>query len=219
MVESKALEDGEAVPFIVVSAPQEEDLLLNTMDTSSSSSDDAAELPEDFEHNRMVGAGVASGVVGLLLGGPFLAAVLGFGTAYATSKDGAAGDAARAVGEVALTAKAKAQQVDAKHNIVTKSKVVANEAWERAKEVDRQHNVLGKTKEFVVFSWEKILEINRNHRVVQRTFEGIGRALSYLLEKLSDQLHADNDRSSDTETEVTVVSTTVIDEQGSNTKK
>ena len=106
------------------------------------------------EHDRMVGAGVASGVIGMLVGGPFLGMLLGFGAAYAsTNTDGAVGDAARAVGDVALVAKEKAKQVDAKHNLVTKSKIAANEAWERAKQVDRKHNVLAKSKDFVVFSW------------------------------------------------------------------
>ena len=106
------------------------------------------------EHDRMVGAGVASGVIGMLVGGPFLGLLLGFGAAYASTKtDGPVGDAARAVGDVALVAKAKAQEVDAKHNLVTKTKVAAKEAWERAKQVDRKHNVLAKSKEFVVFSW------------------------------------------------------------------
>lgn len=161
---------------------------------------------ESDEHNRMVSAGVASGVMGLLMGGPFFGILLGFGTAYAFDKDGAAGDAARAVGDVALVAKEKAVEVDAKHNIVEKTKIAANNVWERCKEVDRKHNVLEKTKGFVVFSWTKMLEINREHRVLERAVEGIGRAMAYLLTQISNKLNPrDDDSTADTWTEVPTV--------------
>ena len=161
---------------------------------------------ENLEHDRMVSAGVASGVLGLLLGGPFLGLLLGFGTAYAIDKDGAAGDAARAVGDVALLAKHKAIEVDAKHNLVEKSKTVANDAWKGCKEVDRTHNVLEKIKGFVVFTWGKMLEINREHRVLERAVEGIGKAMAYLLTQISNKMNPRDDTTSpDTWTEVPTV--------------
>jgi hypothetical protein len=72
------------------------------------------------KHNRMESAIGTSVVVGLLVGGPFFGILLGFGTAYAFDKVGAAGDAARAVGDVALFAKKKAVEVHAKHNVLGK---------------------------------------------------------------------------------------------------
>lgn len=138
----------ETTSLLGATAPPEEEVdAVEVVETNESNT---------TEHDRMVGAGVASGVVGLLMGGPFLGMLLGFGAAYCTNKEGAAGDAARAVGDVALVAKSKAQEVDEKHNLVTKSKIAASQAWERAKEVDRSHNVLQKSKDFVVFSWEKV---------------------------------------------------------------
>jgi hypothetical protein len=174
------------------------------------------------EHDRMVGAGVASGVIGMLVGGPFLGLLLGFGAAYASTKtDGPVGDAARAVGDVALVAKAKAQEVDAKHNLVTKTKVAANEAWERAKQVDRKHNVLAKSKEFVVFSWQKMLEINREHRVLERSVEALGRALAYLVSQLQEKMrqdHAESD-SANSWTEVTEQETAMVVEENKEESK
>lgn len=155
----------------------------------------------DAEHDRMVGAGVLGGAVGLLVGGPFFGLLLGFGTAYATNKDGAAGDAARAVGDVALVAKTKAREVDNKHQLVEKSKVVANQAWERAKELDRQHHVLEKAKDFVQFTWRKMLEINREHRVLERAAEGIGRMMAFALNKISERVNP-RDENGDSWTEV-----------------
>jgi hypothetical protein len=201
MVEHKdSLYGSENVPLLVPTAPpeQQEDVLRVEPETPNES--------ENLEHDRMVSAGVASGVLGLLLGGPFLALLMGFGTAYAVDKDGAAGDAARAVGDVALLAKRKAIEVDAKHSLVEKSKVVANDAWERCKEVDRKHNVLEKTKGFVVFTWGKMLEINREHRVLERAVEAIGKGMAYLFTQISNKLNPrDDTSSSDTWTEVPTV--------------
>jgi hypothetical protein len=138
--------------------------------------------------------------------------LLGFGTAYAFDKDGAAGDAARAVGDVALVAKSKAVEVDAKHNLVEKTKTAANNLWERCKEVDRKHNVLEKTKGFVVFSWTKMMEINREHRVLERAVEGIGMAMSYILTQISIKLNPRNeDSTGDTWTEVPTVVVNELD--------
>lgn len=104
------------------------------------------------ESTRKVSAGIAGAIVGLLFGGPIGAIILGFGTAYYTEKDGAAGDTARAMGDVALSARNKAHELDEKHHIVDKSKEAAHKAWEKAKEIDREHHIVEKTKRAVVAS-------------------------------------------------------------------
>mmetsp|Transcript_14546 Transcript_14546/g.24127 ORF Transcript_14546/g.24127 Transcript_14546/m.24127 type:complete len:166 (-) Transcript_14546:334-831(-) len=111
---------------------------------------DDEEDDEAHHENLTLGAGVAGGVLGLLIGGPILSILTGFGIAYATKQQGAAGDAARAVGQLALEAKQKAQEVDRKHNLVQKGQIAASEAWEKAKETDRKHSILVKTKAFFV---------------------------------------------------------------------
>lgn len=100
-----------------------------TTTTTTRRQPDQQTMRNNPEHDRMVASGTAGAVVGLLIGGPFLAAIAGFGSAYATQKEGVAGDATRALGEVALTAKEKARELNSKHHIVDKSKQVAGEAW------------------------------------------------------------------------------------------
>ena len=203
-----ATEGNERSPLVAPTAPSEEE--VDVLDVQAV--EEVSNEINTTEHERMVSAGVASGVVGLLMGGPFFGILLGFGTAWAHDKEGAAGDAARAVGDVALVAKNKAKQVDAKHHLVLKSKNAINQAWQRAKEVDRRHNVLEKTKGFVVFSWEKILEINREHRVIERSVEAIGRALGYILTQIAEKIRQQDGDSSDSWTEVQSPPETVVEE-------
>jgi hypothetical protein len=145
---------------------------------------------EELERKRTIGAGVFSGVVGLFLGGPFVAMILGFGAAYATAKQGAVGDTARAVGDVALSAREKAIEIDEKHRVVDRSKVVAQEAFEKAKEMDRNHHILEKTKDFLVYSWTSTVEFFRRNRVLERGVEGVGRSAEWVAGKVAGSSQA-----------------------------
>lgn len=211
MVESKkSVYDNESPPLVeampTTGEVQEADLLqLNTDDAvedstsssvprapasphDSSSIEDIPTLPteeEELVRNRTIGAGVFSGVVGLFLGGPFVAMILGFGAAYATEKQGAVGDTARAVGDVALSVREKAIQIDEKHNVVGKSKVVAQEAFEKVKEMDRHHHILERTKDLLVNSWNSTVDFFRRNRVLERGVEGVGRSAEWVAGKVS----------------------------------
>jgi len=218
MVEYKDSVYGTTSGSVAATAPPEDEIdvleaeVFETTEVVSTRSESNIS-----EHDRMVSAGVASGLVGMLVGGPFFGILLGFGAAWASDKDGAAGDAARAVGDVALVAKSKAIEVDSKHNLVLQAKTAASEAWERAKEVDRTHNVLEKTKGFVVFSWEKMLEINREHRVIERSVEAIGRALGYVLTQISEKIRQQDggisDSSDSSWTEVPPPASKIVEER------
>jgi hypothetical protein len=142
------------------------------------------ETEEEQQQTLTVSAGVAGGVVGLLVGGPVLAILTGFGTAYATQQEGAAGDAARAVGQLALEAQQKAVQVDRKHNLVQKGKVAASQAWEKAKEMDRKHNILHRTKAFCIWSWETAREQNHKHHLLERAATSTGLFISLVVRKI-----------------------------------
>jgi hypothetical protein len=139
----------------------------------------------DPEHDRMVASGTAGAVIGLLIGGPFLAAFAGFGSAYATQKDGAAGDTARALGDVALTVKEKARDLNAKHHIVDKFKKVAGETWEKAQELDRNHHILEQLKALLIFSWEALIDFVRRRRLLEKGVDGVGRGIEYIAGKVS----------------------------------
>jgi hypothetical protein len=97
------------------------------------------EAPPDLLHaRRRGGAGVLCGLFGCLLCGPILALIAGGYAAYATSKDGAIGDAAQAIGDIALIAVDKAKEVNEKHDILEKTKVASREFCERTKAASRE---------------------------------------------------------------------------------
>ena len=133
----------------------------------------------------LVASGAAGATLGfLLLGGPILAVIAGFGTAYATQKSGAVGDIARALGEVALTTRAKAKELDEKHHLVDKTKQVAEDAWNHAKALDRKHHLMEKTKDFLMFSWNETVAFTRRHRLLERGVEAVGRGTDYVINQL-----------------------------------
>jgi hypothetical protein len=156
--------------------------------SNASSIDDIPTLPteeEELGKRQTIGAGVFSGIVGLFLGGPFVALILGFGAAYATEKRGAVGDTARAVGDVALSARKKAIEIDEKHKVVDKSKVMAQEAFEKAKEMDQNHHILERTKDLMVYSWTSIVDFCRRNRVLERSVQGVGRSAEWVAGKVA----------------------------------
>jgi hypothetical protein len=143
------------------------------------------EDPAEHGADRMVASGTAGAVIGLLVGGPFLAAIAGFGSAYATQKDGVAGDTSRALGEVALTVKEKAYELNTKHHIVDKSKHVAGKAWIKAQEqlqLDNKHaHILEQLKDLVLVSWQALVEFVGRYRLLEKGVDGVGRGLEYIV--------------------------------------
>ena len=124
----------------------------------------------------------------LLLGGPLLGLILGFGAAYATQRDDEWGDSARAVGHVALTAQEQARAVNQKHNLVERSRQAAHKAWKQVQEMDRKHHVLDKTTEFLRTTWEAARAFVHRHRLVERGMEGIGKALMWAIEQMQQKI-------------------------------
>ena len=100
---------------------------------------------------RKRAAGVATGVLGFILGGPMMAVVFGFGSAMAADTDGAAGDIARAVGDVAIVAQVKAKEVNDKHHLILRSKAFAADCIKKAQEANHKHRFLTKAKS--LFKW------------------------------------------------------------------
>jgi len=121
---------------------------------------------------------------GRLLLGPLIGVLLGFGAAYAAKKEGALGDSARAVGDIALLTREKAREIEEKHHVSTRSKEAAGKAWEKAKEMDRKHNILVKTKDFAVFCFQAVKDFCVRHRVAERTAEATGQAASWAAEQI-----------------------------------
>mmetsp|Transcript_12192 Transcript_12192/g.15941 ORF Transcript_12192/g.15941 Transcript_12192/m.15941 type:complete len:237 (-) Transcript_12192:83-793(-) len=159
---------------------------------SSSSHIPLTEEEENRDKARSVGAGVATGVLGTLLLGPFFGVLLGFGAAYCTKKEGALGDSSRAVGDVALLTQKKAEEIDQKHNIVEKSKVATGKAWGKVKEMDKKYNILVKTKDFAIFCFTSVKDFCVRHRVAERAADATGQAASWAAGKLEEANNSNN---------------------------
>jgi hypothetical protein len=205
MVESKLSiyddEPGESVALLAAAEPVDlvEAVVIEPNDpwtvATNADGDPPSKVSMDdddekdyHQQQRVVGAAVAASVVGLLMGGPILAVLLGCGATYACHQGGAAGDAARAVGDVALTVREKAEEFDKKHGVVEQSKVVAETAWTRAKEFDRKHNLLDRTKRLAVDSFETMRDFVHRHRLIERGVDRIGKAVYWVADKLAKAL-------------------------------
>jgi hypothetical protein len=175
-------QDGD-VPDVPPSSYQDTVVLSSTPLTSKDSTGQTQSQRTDLK----VASGAAGAVIGFLFGGPLLAALLGFGAAYATQKEGATGDAARALGDVAISTKEKALEVDKKHNVVNRSKDAAADAWGKAKKYDKQYNVLDKVKDCVGFGWKSFSDFIRDRRVLERGVDGVGRGYEYVAKKVSGE--------------------------------
>ena len=196
MVESKIFDQEESPPLVPVASAPHEDTFIHadsfTLDEYPVVTIDGEFVDdltmtntEETEHSLMVGAGIAAGALGCLIGGPILACLAGFGTAHYTTKEGAGGDCARAIGHIALAARFKADEVNRKHGLVEKGQQAVGDAWEKAKEMDRRHNLLDRTKAFVTSSWDSMKEANRKHHILERAVEGVGKALTFLAMKIN----------------------------------
>ena len=132
------------------------------------------DVPEGQKH--LVGpAGVGGAVVGLVLGGPVGSAFLGFGSAYAVRKENKAGDAARALGEMTLSVKNKAIEIEDKHRYMERSVTAINSTCEKSK-----CTLLHKTKKAVVDTWTTLERCTKRKQLLERGVEGTGRGVEYV---------------------------------------
>eukprot|EP00566_Odontella_aurita_P020897 CAMPEP_0113594538 /NCGR_PEP_ID=MMETSP0015_2-20120614/39140_1 /TAXON_ID=2838 /ORGANISM="Odontella" /LENGTH=363 /DNA_ID=CAMNT_0000501561 /DNA_START=128 /DNA_END=1220 /DNA_ORIENTATION=+ /assembly_acc=CAM_ASM_000160 len=146
-------------------------------------------LMEDVKESdqvRAIAAGVGTGVLGMLACGPVGAAMLGFSAAFAAEKEnGVVGDSARAFGDVALSARAKASEIEDKHHVSQKAAVVAAEAWEKAKELDREHKIIQKAKDVAIYGSSATVSFVHRHNLVGRGLDGIGKSVCWINERVS----------------------------------
>lgn len=160
------------------------------LDTASIETVPTIQNDDDDDNNaRITAAGIGSGVVGLLFGGPIVALIFGFGGAYAAEKkDGLLGDTARSVGDVALSVQEKAKNLDRKYNVMENVKDSSQRTWERAKQFDHEHKVLDKTKDLVVYSWFAMIDFVRRHHLIERGVNGVGKGFCWLIEKIEQKV-------------------------------
>eukprot|EP00545_Synedropsis_sp_CCMP1620_P005663 CAMPEP_0119013158 /NCGR_PEP_ID=MMETSP1176-20130426/8045_1 /TAXON_ID=265551 /ORGANISM="Synedropsis recta cf, Strain CCMP1620" /LENGTH=238 /DNA_ID=CAMNT_0006966217 /DNA_START=48 /DNA_END=764 /DNA_ORIENTATION=+ len=155
-----------------------------TMDRGTST-DMMEEGNADDEFAVMMGACVAGGCVGCLICGPWLACITGACSAYGTTRPtGAAGDCTRSMGTMALSCRAKAIEVNEKHHVVGKTKIAAVTCWQKLKDISERNRILERTRGCVSSSWEGMQTANSRYRITDRAFEGVGRACTYVNDKV-----------------------------------
>eukprot|EP00543_Licmophora_paradoxa_P000463 CAMPEP_0202445604 /NCGR_PEP_ID=MMETSP1360-20130828/4380_1 /ASSEMBLY_ACC=CAM_ASM_000848 /TAXON_ID=515479 /ORGANISM="Licmophora paradoxa, Strain CCMP2313" /LENGTH=238 /DNA_ID=CAMNT_0049061919 /DNA_START=30 /DNA_END=746 /DNA_ORIENTATION=+ len=132
----------------------------------------------------MGGACVAGGCIGCLVCGPIWACALGAVSGYLTTRESAAGDAARSMGQLAISCRTKAIDLDEKHRLVDKTKAAAGNCWESVKDVNQKHKVVERTQSCCVSSWQGVKAANEKYKIAERTAAGIGAVCEYLNTKL-----------------------------------
>lgn len=141
----------------------------------------------DDDQARTLAAGLGTGALTLLSGHPIGAVALGFSAAFYAqhgTKGDLVSDASRAVGDVALSAKQKAIEVNEQHHVVEKSIVAVEKAWELAKELDRQHHIVEKARDIAVYGTTATVDFVREHKLVERSAKGLVQGLGWITEKV-----------------------------------
>lgn len=141
--------------------------------TSSSSSSSAASgtLPplDPQEKSRTFGAGAAGAVIGMMFGGPFFSVVFGIGAAFYSHQAGAAGDVARAMGDIAIMARLRFLELDAKHHLLEKAQKEATKFLRKLQhKAERNPETKVKVKRFVGWCWRALIQFENEHKLIQR---------------------------------------------------
>ena len=122
-------------------------------------------------------AGVGAAVLGIIIGGgPILAALLGFSAAYAVRKKNDAGNAARALGELAISVQEKSSEIEEKHHFMGKTTKAVNEFCDD----DREKSLPFKTRAFLVSTWLAVSNSIMNNQLLERGVEGTGVGLEFI---------------------------------------
>lgn len=136
------------------------------------------------EATVLVGACAAGACVGCLTCGHIGACLLGGATGLAATQDGAVGDAAKAVGQVAVICRHKAAELDEKHAISGKMRSACGSCWETTREMTERHNVAETTQNLVASTVRGVQNANEKHQIVDKTARGIGGVALYLNNQL-----------------------------------
>ena len=157
---------------------------------------DPSPSPNGHEDAQMFGAAAAGAVLGIMMGGPFFSAVLGLGMMYHSQQDGAMGDVARAVGEVALLTRTRFEELNEKHHLVKKGKEAAGKALKKIKEADQRHHhrcccKREKFQRFLAICWKSLVAFENKHHLLGR----VSTKAKNHLDALVDQYARANDES------------------------
>eukprot|EP00232_Nephroselmis_pyriformis_P027467 CAMPEP_0182858422 /NCGR_PEP_ID=MMETSP0034_2-20130328/3672_1 /TAXON_ID=156128 /ORGANISM="Nephroselmis pyriformis, Strain CCMP717" /LENGTH=243 /DNA_ID=CAMNT_0024989849 /DNA_START=133 /DNA_END=867 /DNA_ORIENTATION=+ len=119
------------------------------------------------------GAAAVGGGIGLLLSGPILAVAGAGAAAYAATKAGPGGDAARSVGNAANVAMSEAQDINKKHNITGKLMDAGSSLATKAKELNDKYKIQDKVVDVTKTGIQQAKIINEKHKIVDRVASGV----------------------------------------------
>jgi hypothetical protein len=121
------------------------------------------------EQARTFGAGAAGAAIGMMFGGPLLSVVLGIGAAFYSQQEGATGDVARALGDIAIMARVRFLELDAKHHLVEKGQEAVTRILRKLKhKAEKNPEAKVKVKRFVGWCWRALVEFENQHKLIQR---------------------------------------------------
>jgi hypothetical protein len=132
-------------------------------------------------------AAAGGAVVGLFLGGPFVSLILGIGAHHYAKREGAVGDCARALGEIALVTRDKFRQVNNRHHLVDKGKEAASRTLHNMQRADRKHKAKERFGYFVSHCYALTLDFVYRHRLIERGSEKFKKLLNMLTEAIRDR--------------------------------
>eukprot|EP00934_Nitzschia_sp_Nitz4_P000498 Nitzschia sp. Nitz4//scaffold165_size50357//19069//19605//NITZ4_007020-RA/size50357-processed-gene-0.57-mRNA-1//-1//CDS//3329538129//498//frame0 len=176
------MEHTETEPLVVEATPVDTE---NASKLQSLPSDASEGDPKNPSQKKMVASGATGAVVGFLFGGPILSALLGFGAAYVSQRQGKDGDAARALGDFGVSVKNKAAEIDQEHKVVERTSKAAKGAWDGAQKYDQRHNILEKSRGFAIDTWKSFVNFVQEKRVLQQGVDGFGKGYEYVAEKVT----------------------------------
>lgn len=182
---SQAASDNDDL-VLVDGEKEEQDNNINDDEDEDeeSTDDDNNENGNDDPGTRrqVVGAGVAGGITGLVLGGPLLGLVgAGGAAAVAKTSRGKPGDFARKSGDVMASAGDRIKKYDEKHRVVEKTSGSIRKGceWVSKSEVGR------KSGDAVARASDRLKKYDEKHRVVEKTSGSITKGCQWVSNKFS----------------------------------
>ncbi|CAJ1946245.1 unnamed protein product [Cylindrotheca closterium] len=133
---------------------------------------------KDPTSRQFMGAAVAGGVAGTMVGGPIVGIAAAAAAAAATTAPGKGGSVARSGGEGVAKLGDKAKALDEKHHLQDKAKAQAQRGVEKAKEMDEKHNLTDKAKASMSKTVDKAKEINREHEITNKAKKGLAKGFN-----------------------------------------
>jgi len=115
------------------------------------------------------------------------------GIAVAATTGGAAGDIARASGEIVVAAGDKAKEINQAHNIVENTRGTVENAWEKTKQYEAKNGIFDGIKDFITSSVDKTFEYEKENKIFARMMTAITDGAQFLASRISESSMCSDD--------------------------